>query len=75
MSSFDDLTRNFRERHATIGVIGLGYVGLPLAVAFAEAGFEVLGLDSDPARVGLLNAGRSPIGELPSERLQAVGQR
>jgi UDP-N-acetyl-D-glucosamine dehydrogenase len=41
-----------------IGIIGLGYVGLPLAVAFAEAGHEVVGIDLDPAKVEALNAGR-----------------
>jgi len=42
----------------TIGIIGLGYVGLPLAVAFAEAGCQVVGLDADPLKVELLNRKR-----------------
>ena len=48
-----------------IGIVGLGYVGLPLAVAFAEAGHEVRGLDLDPAKVEALNAGRSYIEDVP----------
>jgi len=49
------------RRQARIGVIGLGYVGLPLAVEFAAAGFDVTGFDVDTAKVSDLNAGRSYI--------------
>ncbi len=52
-----------------IGVIGLGYVGLPLAVVFAEAGVPVLGLDSSVPRVAQVNAGESYIEDVPSPRL------
>ena len=52
-----------------IGVIGLGYVGLPLAVVFAEAGVPVLGLDSSVPRVAQVNAGESYIEDVPSQRL------
>lgn len=55
-----------------VGVIGLGYVGLPLAVAFAEVGCEVVGVDVDAGKVALLMAGRSPIRDVPVEVLQAV---
>ncbi|MDX6604177.1 MAG: UDP-N-acetyl-D-glucosamine dehydrogenase [Solirubrobacterales bacterium] len=58
-----------------IGVIGLGYVGLPLAVAFAEAGDEVVGLDVDPAKVEALNAGRSYIEDVPDSALAALDGR
>lgn len=51
------LVDKLQSRQAKVGIIGLGYVGLPLAVAFAEAGFSVLGIDSDEARVISLNAG------------------
>ena len=47
-----------------IGIVGLGYVGLPLAVAFAEAGHEVVGLDTDPRKIEGLNAGRSYIEDI-----------
>jgi UDP-N-acetyl-D-glucosamine dehydrogenase len=58
-----------------IGVIGLGYVGLPLAVAFAEAGHEVIGLDLDPAKVEALNGGRSYIEDVPDSALAPLGER
>jgi UDP-N-acetyl-D-glucosamine dehydrogenase len=48
-----------------IGVIGLGYVGLPLAVAFADKGHEVVGLDADPRKIDALAEGRSYIGDVP----------
>jgi UDP-N-acetyl-D-glucosamine dehydrogenase len=56
----------------TIGVIGLGYVGLPLAVAFAEAGHRVVAVDVDPRKIAALKSGESYIEDIPSERLQAV---
>lgn len=52
-----------------VGVVGLGYVGLPLAVTFAEAGVPVLGLDAVPAKVERINSGDSYIEDVPSERL------
>src|SRR5918912_991647 len=55
-----------------IGIVGLGYVGLPLAVAFAEAGCDVVGVDVDAGRVAGLREGRSHIEDVPSERLAAV---
>jgi len=58
-----------------IGIAGLGYVGLPLAVAFAEAGNEVTGLDLDPAKVESLNAGRSYIEDVPDAALAPLGDR
>jgi UDP-N-acetyl-D-glucosamine dehydrogenase len=58
-----------------IGIIGLGYVGLPLAVAFAEAGCEVVGLDVDAAKIEALNAGESYIEDVPSETLAPLGER
>ena len=58
-----------------IGIVGLGYVGLPLAVAFAEAGHEVVGLDADPAKVEALNAGRSYIEDIPDAVLAPLGER
>jgi len=56
-----------------VGVIGLGYVGLPLAVAFAEAGDDVVGVDLDARRVSALQAGESYIEDIGSERLRAIG--
>ena len=54
-----------------VAVIGQGYVGLPLALAAAEAGYEVVGIDTDAARVAGLNAGKSPIGDIADAYLAA----
>jgi len=56
----------------SIGVIGLGYVGLPLAVAFAEAGETVVAVDSNLSKIDAVNAGESYVEDVSSERLQAV---
>src|ERR1700731_2122459 len=66
------LIARFRERSAKIGVIGLGYVGLPLARTIAERGFTVLGFDLDPAKVARLNAGQSYIRHISSESIAAL---
>lgn len=58
-----------------VGIIGLGYVGLPLAVAFGEAGHDVIGVDADARVVDGLVAGRSRVEDVPSERLAALAQR
>ncbi|HEX6715278.1 MAG TPA: nucleotide sugar dehydrogenase [Thermoleophilaceae bacterium] len=55
-----------------VGIIGMGYVGLPLAVAFAEAGDEVYGVEVDPVRVASLERGESYVEDITSERLQAI---
>ena len=55
-----------------IGIVGLGYVGLPLAVAFADAGHEVVGLDADPRKIEALGKGESYIEDVSSERLAAL---
>src|SRR5215218_10244556 len=59
----------------SIGIVGLGYVGLPLAIGFAEAGFEVLGVDVDQGKIAALREGRSHIEDIPSGRLGAVLER
>jgi UDP-N-acetyl-D-glucosamine dehydrogenase len=58
-----------------VGVVGLGYVGLPLAVAFAEEGHEVIGLDADPRKIDALAEGRSYIEDVPSERLAGLNEQ
>src|SRR5437879_3258170 len=67
-----ELRRRIIERTAHVGGIGQGYVGLPLAVEFARAGFSVTGIDTDPDRVGALNAGRSHSPDVRSEDLTTV---
>ncbi len=63
---FTELRDKIARREARLAVIGLGYVGLPVACVFAEAGFQVVGVEIRPERVELINAGRSPIaGEEP----------
>jgi UDP-N-acetyl-D-glucosamine dehydrogenase len=58
-----------------IGIIGLGYVGLPLAVAFAEAGHDVVGVDTDSRRLERLRRSESDIEDIPSERLREIAPR
>jgi UDP-N-acetyl-D-glucosamine dehydrogenase len=65
------LEQKIRDRSARIGVIGLGYVGLPLAVEFARAGFDVTGFDVDHAKVADINAGRSYILDVPGDEVAA----
>jgi UDP-N-acetyl-D-glucosamine dehydrogenase len=69
--SAEALRKAIADRSARIGVIGCGYVGLPLAVGFAKAGYAVVGIDVDAERVRKLRAGESYIGDVPSERLAA----
>jgi UDP-N-acetyl-D-glucosamine dehydrogenase len=66
------LEERLKNRSATVGVVGLGYVGLPLAVAFARAGFPVIGVDADPARAALLASGASPVEDVPTADLRPL---
>jgi UDP-N-acetyl-D-glucosamine dehydrogenase len=59
----------------SVGVIGLGYVGLPLVVAFAEAGEQVVAVDIDERKIAAIAAGESYIEDIPSERLRLAGPR
>ena len=65
------LKEKLEQRQARVGVIGLGYVGLPLAVEFAKAGFDVTGFDVDGSKVTELNAGRSYILDVKTEDIAA----
>jgi UDP-N-acetyl-D-glucosamine dehydrogenase len=69
MSHKEELLRRIESREARVGIVGLGYVGLPLAVEFAEAGFTVVGVDVTEEKVTMLNNGESYVGDIPSERL------
>src|SRR5256712_13552445 len=66
------LSHRIATHTARITVIGQGYVGLPLAVEFAKAGFPVTGLDTDPDRVAALASGRSHVPDVPSDELQVL---
>jgi UDP-N-acetyl-D-glucosamine dehydrogenase len=67
-----DLLARLESRDAVVGIIGLGYVGLPLAVAFAEAGFRTVGFDVKASVVDSLNDGLSHITDVASDRLSAL---
>ncbi|MDJ0387660.1 nucleotide sugar dehydrogenase [Roseomonas sp. E05] len=68
-----DLIVRLEARTARIGVVGLGYVGLPLALRFAELGFPVTGFDIDAGRVEAITAGRSPLHGIADARVAAAG--
>ena len=63
------------ERPARIGIIGIGYVGLPLAVSFAEQGVDVVCLDADSSKLEALAAGRSYIEDIPDATLTPLADR
>jgi UDP-N-acetyl-D-glucosamine dehydrogenase len=60
----------FKGAQLKVGIIGCGYVGLPLALRFAEAGHKVTGFDTDPNKVAMLNAGKSYIEHIPQNKIQ-----
>ena len=64
-----ELEEKIRSRKAQVGVVGLGYVGLPLAVEFAKAGFSVTGIETDPQKAARVNAGESYVLDVPREEL------
>ena len=72
--SLPALLERVRARRFTVGVIGLGYVGLPLAMACHAKGFAVIGFDIDPDKAALLNAGQSYINHLPAVRIAALAE-
>lgn len=65
-----ELIQRFQNRQGIVGIIGLGYVGLPLAATFAEGGVSVVGFDVNHSKLEELRAGQSYIRHIPSERLQ-----
>ena len=72
MSDVALLKTRIARREYTVGVVGLGYVGLPLALRFGEVGFRVIGIDVDGAKVKQLNDGGSYIQHVPATRVQAL---
>jgi len=68
----NDLINLITNKQAHVGVIGLGYVGLPLLVEFASEGFKATGFEVDEAKAKQINAGTSYIGDVPSKRLKEV---
>jgi UDP-N-acetyl-D-glucosamine dehydrogenase len=66
------LEEKIRSRRARVGIVGLGYVGLPLAVEYAQAGFTVTGIDISAEKVKRVNAGDSYVGDVPSSKLAGL---
>ena len=62
----------FRDKTATIGIVGLGYVGLPLMLRYAETGFKVLGFDIDAEKVNKLNKGETYIEHITADKIAAA---
>ncbi|MEW6323757.1 MAG: nucleotide sugar dehydrogenase [Nitrospirota bacterium] len=71
-NSAEALRKKIESKQARVGVIGLGYVGLPLAVEFGKAGYAVVGVDIDAKKVKSLNAGQSYIQDVPSREVAAL---
>ena len=72
MKLAEELMRKITDQRALVGIIGLGYVGLPLVREFCAAGFKVVGFDIDPRKVALLKAGRTYIRHLPAKQFQRL---
>jgi len=68
-STLNSLLESIQKRRAVVGIIGLGYVGLPLALLFEETGFPVIGFDTDPEKPKALHRGKSYIRHLGAERV------
>jgi UDP-N-acetyl-D-glucosamine dehydrogenase len=68
----EQLLASLQARQARVAVLGLGYVGLPLAVVFAEAGFTVIGIDPDQRKVDTISRGESHIQDIPNEQVQRL---
>jgi UDP-N-acetyl-D-glucosamine dehydrogenase len=75
LSSRPTFEERIESRDAAIGVVGLGYAGLPLALEFADAGFRVSGIDLDHERVRAVREGRSYLVDVPADRYAAAGER
>ncbi len=65
----DKLFKLIENKDAVVGIIGLGYVGLPIVIRFCEEGFRVIGFDVDPAKIESISKGKSYIKHIPSERI------
>lgn len=74
-ASKEALMQQIESRAAQVAIVGLGYVGLPLAVSFAEAGFPVVGIDIDSRKIEALREGGSHVSDVPSDRLRKLSGR
>lgn len=75
MNYLQQLLERLQTKTAQLGIVGLGYVGLPLAVEFARAGLRVIGVDLDAAKVETLRRGESYIGDVPSAAVKELVER
>jgi len=73
--TFDELNKMIEERTSRLAVIGLGYVGLPMAIEFARAGYSVVGIDKDNRRVEQLKAGKSYILDVSEKQIRDCGEK
>ena len=71
MSFKDTLIRNLSNTDSTIGILGLGYVGLPLMLSYIEAGFKVVGIDVDQTKVDALSGGSSYIEHISADKIKS----
>lgn len=69
------LIQKIQTRSAVVGVVGLGYVGLPFAVEKAKVGFKVIGIEQNPRRAEQVNLGKSYISDVPAEELSSLVQQ
>src|SRR5436190_1730850 len=69
------LAKKIDEHSAVVGIIGLGYVGLPLARSFCDAGFKVLGFDTDPGKIDLLSKGQTYLRHIPSAMIRQMREQ
>jgi UDP-N-acetyl-D-glucosamine dehydrogenase len=74
MNHEESLSKKLRERSAVVAILGLGYVGLPLATVFAEAGYRVIGIDPIAEKVDAINRGESYVLDIPSETVARLVQ-
>ena len=74
MNTLETLINRFETRRAVVGIVGLGYVGLPLMLRFQAVGFRVLGIDVDPCKIEKLNEGQSYIAHIPAARIAEARQ-
>ena len=68
-NTFNKLFNLIEKKNAVVGIIGLGYVGLPIVIRFCEEGFKVIGFDVDPSKIESLSKGKSYIKHIPSEKI------
>lgn len=72
VKSMSNIKKKLMDKTATLGVVGLGYVGLPLAVEKAKAGFKTIGFDVQESKVEMVNAGKNYIGDVVNEDLEEI---